>query len=104
MVWVGEFIAVAKEGEVQPGKGKAVSAKGRPIALFNVEGNLCAIDNTCKHAGGPLGEGALNGCVVTCPMHGWKYDVKTGQCLTVPAFRQQRYTVKVEGGDVLVEV
>ncbi len=101
---MGEFVAVAAESELPPGSGKAVSAKGRPIAVFNVEGKLYAIDNTCKHAGGPLGEGELDGGVVTCPLHGWQYDVRSGASTSPPGFKQQQYNVKVEGGSVLVEV
>ncbi len=101
---MGEFIAVAKASEVPAGSGKVVSAKGKPVALFNVDGAFHAIDNTCKHATGPLGEGELNNCIVTCPLHGWQYNVCTGDSTRPAGFKQTKYNVKVEGDDVFVEV
>ena len=58
-----------------------VQAEGRSIALFNVAGSFCAIDNTCSHEGGPLGEGELAGEIVTCPWHNAEFNVKTGEAL-----------------------
>lgn len=95
---------MGKEGELQEGRGKVVQASGKAIALFKCGGSVYAIDNTCKHRGGPLGEGELEGCVVTCPLHGWQYDVKTGACETTPGQRVEKYKVVVEGGDVKVDV
>jgi len=74
---MAEFVKVAQVSDLQPGAGKVVMVKDRAIALFNVDGTFYAIDNICLHRGGPLGEGELEGCVVTCPWHGWQYDVKT---------------------------
>ena len=48
------------------------------IALFNVDGTFYAMDNSCPHAGGPLGEGKVNGGIVECPWHGWRFDIRTG--------------------------
>ena len=101
---MGEFVAVAKASEVPAGGTKAVNAKGRDIGLFNVGGTVYAMDGVCKHAGGPLGEGELDGSIVTCPLHGWQYDVCSGQCKTAPGLKQQQYNVKVEGGTIFVEV
>jgi nitrite reductase (NADH) small subunit len=63
-------VKVAKTGDLSPGQGKVFQAEGQTIALFNVDGSFYAIDNTCTHAGGPLGEGGLVGDEVTCPWHG----------------------------------
>lgn len=101
---MGSFVKVATKGEVAEGQGKTVQVQGKPIALFNVGGSFCAIDNTCKHRGGPLGEGKLDGNVVTCPWHGWQYDVTTGTCQTTPGLSQTRYNVKIEGEEILVEL
>ncbi|MGH7863833.1 MAG: Rieske (2Fe-2S) protein, partial [Candidatus Binataceae bacterium] len=62
---MAEFIKVATRADVAPGAGTTVEAAGRSIALFNVGGKFFAIDNTCKHRGGPLGEGELDGVNVT---------------------------------------
>ena len=95
---------VAKASEIPPGTGKVVEIGGKQLALFNCEGTFYAVDNTCKHQGGPLGEGSLSGKTVTCPWHGWEYDVATGVCETVPSVAVQRFDVKVDGDDLFVSV
>ena len=102
---MSKLIKVAETKDVSPGTGKVVQAEGRSIALFNVAGSFCAIDNTCSHEGGPLGEGELAGEIVTCPWHNAEFNVKTGEALGPPAYEGvQRYPVSVQGNDVLVEV
>ena len=95
---------VAKKSEIPVGTGKVVEVGGKPLAIFNCEGAFYAVDNTCVHRGGPLGEGSLAGKTVTCPWHGWEYDVTTGTCQTMPNAKVQRYDVKVDGDDLLVSV
>ena len=99
-----EFVKVAILSELAPGTCKPVEAGGKVVALFNVDGNIYALDNTCLHRGGPLGEGSLNGDVVTCPWHGWEYNVRTGEKLNVPAVKVATYPVQVEGNDIKVAV
>ena len=99
---MADFVRVAAVADVQPGTGKCVEVNGRQIALFNVEGTFHAIDNTCLHRGGPLAEGELEGNIVTCPWHGWQYDVLTGCNTMDETERVDRFDVKVEGGDVFV--
>lgn len=101
---MGTLVKVAKAAELAPGQGKTVEASGREIGLFNVDGTFYAVDNTCKHRGGSLGEGELDGPVVTCPLHAWTYDVTTGECFDDPACGIQIFTVKIEGDDVFIEV
>jgi NAD(P)H-dependent nitrite reductase small subunit len=101
---MANFVKVAEVGEVPPGTGKCVEAGGKQIAVFNVGGTFHAIDNTCLHRGGPLGEGELEGNVVTCPWHGWQYDITTGCNLDDETVRVARYDVRVEDGTVLVAV
>ena len=95
---------VAKTSEIPTGTGKVVEAGGKTIAVFNCEGSFYAVDNTCKHRGGPLGEGSLSGKTVTCPWHGWEYDVSTGECAMDASITVQKFAVKVDGDDVLVAV
>ena len=95
---------VAKTSDIPPGTGKVVETGGKTLALFNCEGTFYAIDNTCKHRGGPLGEGSLTGATVMCPWHGWEYDVSSGKCQTDPSIAVQKFDVKVEGDDILVSV
>ena len=98
------YVRVASTADVPPGSGAVVVADGRAIALFNVEGSFHAIDNTCLHRGGPVGEGDLEGKVVTCPWHGFQYDVTTGRNLFDPDVGLQRFDVRVDGDDVLIAV
>jgi NAD(P)H-dependent nitrite reductase small subunit len=95
---------VATANEIPPGTGKVIEAAGRTIAVFNCEGTFYAIENTCAHRGGPLGEGSLAGTTVTCPWHGWEYDVTSGICQLDPSVKVQRFDVKVQGDEILVAV
>lgn len=102
---MGGFVKIAKSDEIQPGQGKMVEVDGKKIALFNVDGAFYAIDNTCTHRGGPLAEGLLNGNEVTCPWHGAVFDVTTGEVLGPPAPKGvPKYNIRVEGGDIEVEI
>ena len=99
-----DFVTVAKISEIKTGEGKVVEANGKSIALFNVDGTFQAIDNTCIHQGGPLGEGKIDGNIVTCPWHGWKYDVCTGISPVNSQVKVAKYEVKVEGDEVKVKI
>jgi len=102
---MADFVKVAKTDEIVPGQGKMVEVSGKKIALFNVEGSIYAIDDTCTHRGGPLSEGSLDGKEVTCPWHGATYDVTTGDALGPPAPKGvARYNVRVEGSSIEVEI
>jgi len=98
------FFKAARAADVQPGTGKTVSLEGKSLALFNVDGTYYCTENTCVHRGGPLGEGVLEGATVTCPWHGWQYDIDTGRCKTNPAAKISTYEVKVEGDDLLIGI
>jgi len=101
---MANLMKAADRADVSPGEGKCVQVAGKAIALFNVDGNFFAIDNTCVHRGGPLGEGSLDGSIVTCPWHGWKYDCRSGQSTSAPGKSVASYPVQVQGSDVLVDV
>ena len=101
---MANFVKVASVAEVPAGTGKVCDAAGKQIALFNAGGKFYAIDNTCKHRGGPLGEGELDGTTVICPWHGWEYDITTGGNLDDPNVKLGCYPVKIEGPDVMVEL
>jgi len=99
---MANFVKVCKAGDIPAGAGKTVDINGKPVAIFNVDGNFYAISDTCLHRGGPLGEGELDGKVVTCPWHGWRYDVTTGSNDMNPSVTVEKFQVKVEGDDILV--
>ena len=99
------YVKVASTSEVTPGQTKMVEVEGKKIALFNVDGSIYAIDDTCTHRGGPLSKGVLEGKQVTCPWHGATFDVTTGDVLDPPAPNGvARYNVRLEGSNIEVEV
>jgi nitrite reductase (NADH) small subunit len=98
------LIRTAKVGELPPGTIREFSVEGRAIALAHVDGRIYAINNTCLHRGGPLGEGLLEGKAVTCPWHGWQFDVTTGKSLQNPTAGVDCYRVEVRGEDIFVDV
>ncbi|MBI2480912.1 MAG: non-heme iron oxygenase ferredoxin subunit [Planctomycetia bacterium] len=101
---MSKTVKIAEVNDVEPGEGKTVEADGQAVALFNVDGVFYAIDNTCTHVGGPLGEGALVGKEVTCPWHGAQFDVTCGKRLGGPARGDAKsFPVSVVGNDVFVE-
>ena len=97
-------LRVAAADELVTGEGRVVEVEGRELALFNVDGVYHCIENACPHRGGPLGEGDLEGRVVSCPWHAWRWDVTTGANTNNPAVRVAAYPVTVEDGAVFVEL
>ena len=98
-------VKIAQTGDLSPGEGKVFDAEGQTIALFNVDGTFYAVENTCTHVGGSLGEGALVGDQVTCPLHGAQFNVASGKVLGPPAGSDVKsFVVTVEGSDVLIEL
>ena len=77
---------------------------GVEIALAHCNGGFYAVQGHCLHLQGPLGHGRLEGCVLTCPWHGWQYDVRTGQNEFDLAIQLQTYDVQVDDGEVRVRV
>ena len=82
------------------GASAEIVVAGNIVALFNVDGELHALDGICPHQGGPLGQGALHGCVVSCPWHGWEYDVSDGQHQSIPALKHTSIQVRIVDGVV----
>jgi len=98
-------IKVATEDMLRDGAGTLVQAEDRALALFRVEGRCYAVANACPHKGGPLAEGELHEHVVTCPWHGWTWDVRTGANVRNPKLKKvECFAVVVEHGEVFVEV
>ncbi|HJU06672.1 MAG TPA: Rieske 2Fe-2S domain-containing protein [Nitrospiraceae bacterium] len=97
-------VPVARLSEIEPGSCRSVEVNGFGVALCNVGGMIYALDNTCPHAGGPLGEGFLNGELVECPWHGWRYNVRTGERPENPDFRVACYPVQLEGDIIFVSI
>ena len=100
---MSEFVEAARVDQIPPGTGATVKVAGMEIAIFNVDGNVYAIGDSCSHAGASLGAGKLNGKVVTCRAHGLRYDVTTGQ-VTTGGFGVASYPAKVVDGKILIAV
>ena len=99
------FERVAATSEIPNGSMKEVSVGGIDVMVANVNGTFYALANKCTHAGGPLAKGKLEGFVVQCPLHGSKFDVRTGAVVGPPAQIPERvFGVKVDGNDILVNV
>jgi nitrite reductase/ring-hydroxylating ferredoxin subunit len=111
---------VAAVADLPPGSRKLVTVKGRPIAVFNLGGELFGLMNRCPHQGGDLCAGDLTalvtadrpgeyrmsrpGEIIRCPWHGWEFDVRTGQSWCEPGrIKTKRYPVEVASGDALVK-
>jgi len=111
---------VAAADEIPPGGRKIVSVAGRSVGIFNVGGEFFALRNRCPHQGGALCEGKLWGVlkadapgsfeyessreILTCPWHGWEFNVRTGQSWCDPKrLRVRRFEVRVEDGRTLAE-
>lgn len=98
------FVRLAAIGDLPPGGSLEVEHAGHIYALFNVDGVISAIDGICAHQGGPLADGPVRGSMVTCPWHGWQFDIRTGATPVSSRIRQTVYEVQVEGDDILVAV
>jgi nitrite reductase/ring-hydroxylating ferredoxin subunit len=99
------MVKVADGSGIPVGTGKVVQAGGKTLAIFNLGGTLYALDNRCTHMGGPLGEGAVEANLVTCPWHGSIFNIITGEVVGPPARRPvATFPVHVERDEVLVEL
>lgn len=101
-----DFIKVLTLDELPEGSSKIVKVKNAKVAIFHYNGKITAIGNACLHKGGPLGLGCVekkyDGLYVTCPWHGWEYNIETGKAPKDFKDQQSVYEIKTEGNDILV--
>lgn len=97
-------VRVGSIHDVPVGQGRVIDADGKSIAIFNVAGTYYATDNSCTHRGGPLGDGDLDGTLVICPWHGWRWDVTSGANANNPAVKVPCFAVTVTGDEVFVDL
>jgi nitrite reductase/ring-hydroxylating ferredoxin subunit len=97
------FVRATRLAELAPGTIREFALGDKSVALANVAGKIFAISNVCLHRGGPLGEGELDGQVVTCPWHGWQFDVSSGQACMNPAAALETYAVEIRGDEIFVD-
>jgi nitrite reductase (NADH) small subunit len=98
------FVRAARAQDVPAGKIYEFQVGGQAVAIANVDGKFFAINSICAHEGGPLGEGELLGCVVTCPWHMWQYDVRTGKLVENATVGVDSYPLEVRGDDLFVDL
>jgi len=101
---VTEF-RVARFDELEPGRVTRAQVEGTRVALARVGDNVYACGDRCAHRGGSLSEGRLSGVRLACPLHGWMYDIRTGECVFPGRdARVPSYKVRVHGGDVWIDL
>ena len=95
-----------RRADIPAGRGWPFRAGERNLAVFDLGDTVVAVDNECRHVGNPIDDGFVSGASVTCPWHGWRYDLRTGELITVFGRRPGlcTYEVRVDSGDVFVEV
>ena len=99
---MANFVEVARVEQLPPGNSTVVRIDGKDVAIFNVDGTIYAMDDSCLHQGLSLGTSKLEGKIVKCRGHGWKYDVTTGSSLASPGYGVAAYPVKVVDGKIMV--
>ncbi len=101
----GRAVTVGRVEDVPPGRGATVELlDGMELALYNIEGQFHAIENFCPHKGAPLADGNLCGHTVECDWHGWRFDVRSGQCLTTQSGHIESYEVLIEDGLIKIVI
>ncbi len=83
---------------------KEIPCGDKMICVANVNGTFSAMDNVCLHRGGPLGEGMIENGKVVCPWHGWAWNPTTGEAVHNASAKVEVYPLKIETGDVLIEI
>lgn len=101
---MGKKVRIAAIDEVPAGSAGEFVVEDQVIALFHVDQQYYAMDGVCPHAGGPLGEGTLNGTTVTCPWHGWQFDVTSGKHCLNERLRHPTFPVIVEDDGIYIEI
>jgi len=102
---VNGFVPVGRFEDFVPGQGKMVVVGNRHVALFRLGDEFFALDNLCLHRGGPICEGQIdNNRVVTCPWHGWAYEIRTGTMVQDPRVGLSKHDVQVSGDEVSVRL
>jgi nitrite reductase (NADH) small subunit len=98
------FVRIAKVSDLRPGSIQEFQVEDTAVALANVAGKIYAINNTCLHQGGPLGEGDLEGAIVTCPWHGWQFNVTDGKDVQNPTVGVVCYPLELRDDEIFIDI
>ena len=98
------FVKAGSLAKLKPGSVMEAEVAGNTYAICNVGGELHAYDGVCPHAGGPLGQGAVNENILACPWHGWEYDCRTGVNEYDDSVKLAKFAVKAQGDDILIDI
>lgn len=98
-----DWVFVANENEIRPGTCRLVDVDDDMIAVYNVDGRYYAIEDRCTHDGGELASGEVEGCQVICPRHGARFNIKTGEALSAPAYEPvHSFPLRHESGKIYI--
>ncbi|HEY2845059.1 MAG TPA: Rieske (2Fe-2S) protein [Bryobacteraceae bacterium] len=98
------FVRVASLAALPPGSVLEALVGDGTYAICNTAGEIHALDGICPHSGGPLGHGALHGTTLVCPWHAWEYDCRSGANEADDGLRLDKFPVKIQGDDILIDV
>lgn len=104
MVETDEFVPALNEKELQEGKMKLVSVEGLPVLFIKQQGQIFAIDNRCPHLGCGFSGGTLDGLVIVCPCHDWRFDLVTGEYEVEPSVKLVKYEWKIDDGTIWIKL
>lgn len=99
---MSDYLTVANTSEIPADCGISVRLQGCEFAVFNLDGQFYVLDGSCPHRGGPLGAGTIEDGGVYCPLHGWKFDVRTGAGIDHPGKPVKSWPVRVENGKIQI--
>jgi nitrite reductase (NADH) small subunit len=99
------LIRLAHVKDIPEGTAKLIPLQnGEEIALFHIRGEYYALSNSCPHMGGPLCEGEIEDCKVTCPWHGWQFDLSSGECINCPGDDAKAYPLVIQGDEIFIQL
>ena len=101
---MNDFVPVLEEKDLQEGTMKLVSVEGSPVLLIKQSSQIFAIDNRCPHMGCAFSGGTLDGFLIVCPCHDWRFDLRTGKYQDEPSFKLTKYNLKIKSGKIWIQL
>ena len=101
---LADFLPALDEKELKEGTMKLVSVDGTPVLLIKTKGQIFAIDNRCPHMGCGFLGGTLDGLVIVCPCHEWRFDLQTGEYQDGPSMKLTKFDWRIEAGKIYVKL